>query len=65
MAVTGLTNVIVYIDDILLHLKNHFKHTEQLKKTLSQTQECWIKGQFGKIQVWSNKCQLFEKKDNL
>jgi hypothetical protein len=28
MAMKGLINVIVYINDILLHSRNHFKHRE-------------------------------------
>jgi hypothetical protein len=43
MAVTGLTNVIVYIDDILLHLKNHFKHKEQLKKLFDRLRNAGLK----------------------
>jgi hypothetical protein len=31
-AMKGLINVIVYIDDILPHSKNHFEHREQLEK---------------------------------
>jgi hypothetical protein len=31
MALSVLVNFIVFIDDILLHSKNHFNHNEQLK----------------------------------
>jgi hypothetical protein len=32
MAIKGLVNTIVYIDDILLHSKTHFDHKQQLEK---------------------------------
>jgi hypothetical protein len=32
MAMKGQVNVIVYIDDILLHSRNHFDHKQQLEK---------------------------------
>jgi hypothetical protein len=34
MAKKGLVNVIVYIDDLLLHSRNHFEPREQLEKLL-------------------------------
>jgi hypothetical protein len=32
MAMKSLVNAIVYIDDILLHSRNHFDHKQQLEK---------------------------------
>jgi hypothetical protein len=32
MAIKGLVNIIVYIDDILLHSRTHFDHKQQLEK---------------------------------
>jgi hypothetical protein len=39
MAMKGLVIVIVYIDDILLHSRNHFEHREQLEKLFYRLRE--------------------------
>jgi hypothetical protein len=39
LAMRGLLNVMVYIDDLLVHSKNHAEHKEQLEKTILQTKE--------------------------
>jgi hypothetical protein len=43
MAMKGLVNVIVYIDDILLHSKNHFEHREQLEKLFCRLRDAGLK----------------------
>ncbi len=36
MAMKGLISVIVYIDKILLHSRNHFEHREQFEKLFTR-----------------------------
>ena len=43
MAMTGLINVIIYIDDILLHLRNHFEHRDLLKKLFISLRNAGLK----------------------
>jgi hypothetical protein len=50
MAMKGLVNVIVYIDNILLHLKNHFEHQEQLEKKFCGLRDAGIKVNLSKCQ---------------
>ena len=43
LAMAGLVNVIVYIDDILLHSKNHAEHRQQLHKLFNRLRNTNLK----------------------
>jgi hypothetical protein len=43
MAIKGLVNVIVYIDDILLHSIKHFDHKQQLEKLFQRIRKVNLK----------------------
>jgi hypothetical protein len=51
MAMKGVVNLIVYIDDILLHSKNHFDHKQHLEKLFTRLRNANLK-------VYLSKCEF-------
>jgi hypothetical protein len=50
MAMKGLVNVIVYIDDNLLHSRNHFDHKQQLEKLFTRLRNANLKVNMSKCE---------------
>jgi hypothetical protein len=50
MAMKGLVNVIVYIDDILLHFSNHFDYKQQFKKMFNRLRNANLKVNLSKCE---------------
>ena len=54
MATKGLINVIMFIDDILLHSRNHFEHGEQLEKSYYRLRDAGLKVNLSKCEFGAN-----------
>jgi hypothetical protein len=50
MAMKALVNVIEYIDDILLHFRNHFDHKQQLEKLFNRLRNANLKVNLSKCE---------------
>ena len=50
LAMTGMINVIVYIDDLLLHSKSHDEHREQLDKLFNRLRTAGLKVNLAKCE---------------
>ena len=53
LAIKGLINIIVYIDDLLLHSKNHFKHREQMENLFNRLSLAGLKVNLPKCKLWA------------
>jgi len=47
----GIPNVIVYIDDLLIHSKNHEEHLVYLEKVLQRLHCCFPSGKIEKNEI--------------
>jgi hypothetical protein len=54
LAMRGLVNVIVYIDDLFVHSKNHAEHQEQLEKLFCRQRNTGLKANISKCEFGSN-----------
>jgi hypothetical protein len=50
----GLINVVVYIDDLLLHSNNHAEHQEQLENLFCRLRNTGLKANINKCEFGSN-----------
>jgi hypothetical protein len=55
MAMKGQVNVFVYINDILLHSRNHFDHKQQLEKLLIRIRNAGLKVNLSKCEFGATK----------
>jgi hypothetical protein len=53
-ALSSLVNIIVYIDDLLLHSKTHNNHLHQLDKLLSRFRNVGLKAKLPKCNFGAN-----------
>ena len=50
LAMRGLANVIVYIDDLILHSKSHAEHQDQLEKLFCRLRNTGLKANLAKYE---------------
>ncbi len=60
LAVKGRVNVIVCIDDILLHFETHQEHRAQPEKLFNRLNDTNLKVNLKKMQIWSIQCELLK-----
>ncbi len=53
LAMRGLVNIIVYIDDLLVHSKSHAEHQEQLEKLFCRLRNTRLKANLKKCEFSS------------
>jgi hypothetical protein len=59
MAMKGLVNMIVYIDDIILHSKSHFDHKQQIEKLFKRLRNVGLNVNLSKCEYGAtNLCYL-------
>jgi hypothetical protein len=54
LAMRGLINVIVYIDNLLVHSRNHAEHQKQLEKLFCRQRKTGLKANINKCEFGSN-----------
>ena len=50
--IQGITNVIVFLDDVLVSGKTHSEHLYTLEKVLSRLESAGLKARAGKCDSW-------------